>query len=145
MKKFILIILLSFILSQKNKCKPNEIYNEEKKSCVEICKNDEYFNNVTSTCEKCDEGEKYNQDKKKCEEVKKPEDKCKPNEVWNAKIKRCVKKQIKCRNGKIVDGKCVCQYGYQLKGGECKKIIKRCRPGYVLIGNKCVKKRNINW
>ena len=54
MKKFILIILLSFILSQKNKCKPNEIYNEEKKSCVEICKNDEYFNNVTSTCEKCD-------------------------------------------------------------------------------------------
>ena len=115
MKKLILIVLLSLVLSEKNKCKPNEIYKEEEKSCVEICKKDEYFNTETSTCEKCDEGQKYNQDKKECEDIKKQ---CKSNETWNDKMKRCVRNVIKCRNGRIERGRCRCNGGYRWVNGH---------------------------
>ena len=142
MKKLILIVLLSLVLSEKNKCKPNEIYKEEEKSCVEICKKDEYFNTETSTCEKCDEGQKYNQDKKECEDIKKQ---CKSNETWNDKMKRCVRNVIKCRNGRIERGRCRCNGGYRWVNGECRmyrKLVKKtCPAGQLLVGNKCEKKK----
>ena len=138
MKKLILVVLLSFVLSQQNKCKPNEMYNPEKKICVVLCNEGEYYNNATSTCEKCDAGQQYNQIKKVCEDIKK---RCRPNQMYDEIKKRCVRKVVKCRNGRLVNGQCMCRMGYTLKNGDCHKDVKTCPRGYYLKNGKCVKRK----
>lgn len=105
MKKLILILLVSIVVSQTNICKVYEVYDEEKKQCIQVCEQDEFFNEILMECDICKEGEIYKRETKKCESI------CPKNEFYNTTSKQCEKMPIKCVNGEAVDGKCKCPDG----------------------------------
>ena len=96
MKRFIFLISLMFIDTMEpspESCKSYErpILNVR---CQKICKENQYFNNITSVCDKCKEDEVYDNIERKC----KP--KCESDEIYNFENKKC-EIQPDCLNDEI--------------------------------------------
>ncbi len=67
MKKYILFVLLSLVLTQQPQCQVYETYDQQTQKCVKVCEETEYLNETTYECEICNEGETYNNETKQCE------------------------------------------------------------------------------
>ena len=84
MKRFLLLLLISIILTQTPKCQVYEVYNEETQLCEAVCEQNQYYNEQTNDCEICQEGDYYNPETKQCEEG------CPIGEVFDENTQQCV-------------------------------------------------------
>ena len=140
MKKLLLCILLSLVLTQQPKCKVYESYDQKIKKCKKVCELNEYFNEETFTCEVCNDGETYNSESKQCEK-KEEEDKKEDPEInpgGKPDKNEGEDNNGKCKGGIMLNGICICGRGKKLVNGECKKSDNvKCKGGKMLNG-RCV-------
>ena len=140
MKKLILCIILSLVLTQKPQCKVYETYDPKTQKCEKVCEENEYFNEETFECGICEEGQSYNIESKKCE--------AKPGESNGQENGNGQQNENgqqndnkgQCNGGKMVRGRCVCPRGQKPINGQCKGKDDnkgQCNGGKMIRG-KCV-------
>ena len=107
MKNLILLLLLSFIICSKPKCKGNEYYDETEKKCVQACEETEYFNEETNTCELCPKGEYLDETNYQCVPI------CSEFQIYNPNTDKC-DEYPECKNDEF----------YNIDSGKCEKSDK---------------------
>ena len=112
----VFLLLLTFVVNEYSKCKPNEVFDEQAQKCEKFCEEGLIFNIEKLLCE-CPQGKKFK------------DDKCVPIN--------------QCNGGKIIFGVCKCPLGKKQQNGNCIPDLK-CKQGEKLLNGKCVKQPPIN-
>jgi len=138
----IFLLLLSFLVNVDSKCNPNEVLDEQTQKCVKFCEIGEAFDQETSSCViniNCPEGQRFINETSSCEKIPTFDQDAYKRADDPDKNPENNKKNITCKDGKLIVGNCICPKGKKLINEECvdEPKFKICKNG-ILSKGKCL-------